>query len=115
VAYFNLDKNDDALDNFKKLVASYPNSQESDDAIEYVRNIFVEKQKPGDFAEFMRQNGKPISVSEEDSLTFRSSMLRYEAKDIPGSRSGFAAYLAKFPEGSIPSRRQLPAGGNAGR
>ncbi|MBV9987900.1 MAG: tetratricopeptide repeat protein [Chitinophagaceae bacterium] len=99
VAYFNLDKNDDALENFKKLVTSYPNSQESADAIEYVRNIFVEKQRPADFAEFMRQNGKPISTNEEDSLTFRSSMLRYEAKDIPGARSGFAAYLGKFPAG----------------
>jgi hypothetical protein len=34
----------------------------------------------------MKQNGKPISNTEEDSLTFRSSMLRYEAKDLAGAR-----------------------------
>ncbi|NCI46180.1 tetratricopeptide repeat protein [Sediminibacterium soli] len=99
VAYFNLDKNDDALENFKKLVATYPNSEESNDAIEYIRNIFVEKQQPGDFASFMRQNGKPISENEEDSLTYRAAMMRYEARDLPGARAGFAAYLAKFPQG----------------
>ncbi len=99
VAYFNLDKNDDALDNFKKLVTAYPNTQESNDAIEYIRNIFVETQKAGEFATFMRQNGKPISDDEEDSLTYRSSMLRYEAKDMAGARAGFAAYVAKFPNG----------------
>jgi TolA-binding protein len=99
VAYFNLDKHDEALENFKKLVATYPNSEESNDAIEYIRNIFVAKQQPGDFAAFMRQNGKPISENEEDSLTFRSSMMRYEARDIQGARAGFAAYLAKFPQG----------------
>jgi TolA-binding protein len=99
VAYFNMDKNDDALENFKKLVVSYPNTQESDASIEYIRNIFVEKQKPGDFAEFMRQSGKPITENEEDSLTFRSSMLRYEAKDMAGARTGFASYLTKFPQG----------------
>jgi TolA-binding protein len=99
VAYFNMDKNDESLNNFKKLVATYPNSPESDDAIEYIRNIFVENQKPGEFIDFMKQNGKPISGSEEDSLTFRSSMLRYEAKDLAGARTGFAGYLSKFPEG----------------
>jgi TolA-binding protein len=99
VAYFNLDKNDESLNQFKKLVATYPNSPESDDAIEYIRNIFVENQKPGEFIDFMKQNGKPISTSEEDSLTFRSSMIRYEAKDLAGAKTGFASYLSKFPEG----------------
>lgn len=99
VAYFNLNKNDESLNSFKKLVTAYPNTQESDDAIEYIRNIFVENQKTGDFIDFMKQNGKPISNTEEDSLTFRSSMLRYDAKDLSGARAGFASYLAKFPEG----------------
>lgn len=99
VAYFNMDKNDDALENFKKLVTTHPNTQESEDAIEYIRNIFVEKQKPGEFVDFMRQNGKTISSSEEDSLTFRSAMLRYEAKDMAGAKAGFASYLSKFPAG----------------
>ena len=99
VAYFNLTKNEEALENFKKLVSTHPNTQESEDAIEYIRNIFIEKQKPGEFVDFMKQSGKIISTSEEDSLTFRSPMLRYEAKDMAGATSGFAAYLAKFPSG----------------
>lgn len=99
VAYFNMDKNDESLENFKKLVTSYPNTEESTAAIDYIRNIFVEKQKPGEFAEFMKQNGKPITNTEEDSLTFRSSMLRYEAKDMAGARTGFVYYLTRFPDG----------------
>lgn len=99
VAYFNLDKNEEALNSFKKLVAQYPNTQESNDAIGYIRNIFVESQRPGEFADFMKQSGKAISGTEEDSLTFRSSMLRYEAKDMAGAKAGFAGYLAKFPAG----------------
>jgi TolA-binding protein len=99
VAYFNLDRNEEALDTFKKLVSAYPNTQEATDAIEYIRNIFIEKQKPAEFVDFMKQAGRPITNNEEDSLTFRSSMLRYEAKDLVGARSGFAAYLASFPQG----------------
>ncbi len=99
VAYFNLNKNAESLNSFKKLVTAYPNTQESNDAIEYIRNLFIESQKPGEFVAFMKENGKPISDTEEDSLTFRSYMLRYEAKDLAGSKTGFATYLSRFPAG----------------
>ncbi len=99
VAYFNMDKNDESLNSFKKLVTGYPNTQESNDAIEYIRNIFIANQKPGEFVDFMKQNGKPITNTEEDSLTYRSSMLRYEAKDMAGAKTGFVNYLSKFPDG----------------
>jgi len=99
VAYFNLDKNDESLTQFQQLVKEYPNAQESDEAVEYIRNIFVEKQQPGDFVSFMRQNGKAVSFSEEDSLTYKSAMLRYEAKDFASAEGGFTDYLKRFPEG----------------
>lgn len=99
VAYFNLDNNEDALASFKTLISSYPNSPESDAAVEYVRDIFLEQQKPGDFAAFMRQNGKSISYSEEDSLTFASANIRYNSNDKENALNGFKAYLNKFPNG----------------
>jgi tetratricopeptide (TPR) repeat protein len=99
IAYFNLDKNAESLEQFKKLIAYYPNTQESADAVEYIRNIFVASQKPGDFAAFMREHGKPVTYNEEDSLTFRSAMIRYDARDMNGAKSGFADYLSKFPDG----------------
>ena len=99
VAYFNLNKNTESLNSFKKLVTGYPNTEESTDAIEYIRNIFIEIQKPGEFVEFMKQNGKPISNTEEDSLTFRSSMLRYDVKDMAGAKTGLVNYISLFPTG----------------
>ena len=99
VVYFNMDKNEESLNSFKKLVSTYPNTQESNDAIEYIRNIFIANQKPGEFVDFMKQNGKPITNTEEDSLTYRSSMLRYEAKDMAGAKAGFINYISKFPDG----------------
>ncbi len=99
VAYFNLDNNTDALDNFKSLVSKYPNSAESDAAVDYIRNIFVANQQPGQFADFMRSNGKTISYSEEDSLTYVSAANRYAAKDANNALTGFRTYLNKFPDG----------------
>ncbi len=99
ICYFNLNNDAEALNNFKKLVSAYPNSTESDYAIEYVRNIFVNRQQPGDFVNFMRQNGKTVSYSEEDSLTYAAASVRYNNRDLENALKGFDDYLAKFPDG----------------
>ena len=99
IVYFNLNKNPEALATFKTLVTKYPNSAESDESVEYIRNIFIEDQKPDEFVSFMKNNGKSVSYTEEDSLTYKSAMLRYDVKDYTAAYKGFKEYLAKFPEG----------------
>lgn len=99
VAYFNLEKNPESLSYFKTLVVKYPNSAESDEAVEYIRKIFVEDQKAGEFITFMKENGKPVTYTEADSLTYKSAQLRYEAKDYANAKAGFAEYVSKFPDG----------------
>jgi TolA-binding protein len=99
VANFNLNKNEEALKQFSYLVKQYSNSQEADESIEYIRNIFIEMQRPNEFISFMKQSGKPITYSEEDSLTYRSAQLRFEAKDTANARKGFANYLTNYPDG----------------
>ncbi|WP_242692126.1 tetratricopeptide repeat protein [Aridibaculum aurantiacum] len=99
VAHFNLENNQDALTNFQTLISTYPNSAESDAAVEYVRNIFVDQQKPAEFVNFMRQNGKNISFSEEDSLTYASANIRYQNRDMTNALTGLKDYLNRFPNG----------------
>lgn len=99
VAYFNLDDNANALAAFKSLISSYPNSAESDAAVEYVRNIFVEDQKAGEYVAFMKQSGKTVSYTEEDSLTYASADVRYTSNDLPNALAGYLSYLNKFPNG----------------
>jgi len=99
VAYFNLDNNPEALASFKSLISSFPNSAESDAAVEYVRDIFIQQQKPTEFAAFMRENGKSISYSEEDSITYASANNRYTNNDLQNALTGFKDYLNKFPDG----------------
>jgi len=99
IAYFNLNKNDESLHYFTDLVAKYPDSQESDEAIDYIRNIFIAAQRPGDFINFMKQNGKPVSYTEEDSLTYHAAALRYEAKDFDNASIGLKDYLSKYSDG----------------
>ncbi len=99
VCYFNLNNNIEALNRFKALLSNYPNSDESNDAIEYVRNIFISGQQPQQFVTFMRQNGKEVSTSEEDSLTYISAFNQYNNKEVDKALGGFQTYLTKFPDG----------------
>ncbi len=99
VCYFNLNNDDEALNRFKALMTNYPNSEESNDAVDYVRSIFVNKQQPQQFVAFMRQNGKDVSTTEEDSLTYTAAYLRYANKETDNALKGFQSYLTQFPDG----------------
>jgi TolA-binding protein len=99
LVYFNLNKNQIALDNFKDLITAYPKSLESDNAIEFVRNIFIEDQTPELFVQFMNDHGKPLSYNEQDSLTYRASMIKYEQKKYSETLQGLSKYLQLFPNG----------------
>ncbi|MDR0793431.1 MAG: tetratricopeptide repeat protein [Chitinophagaceae bacterium] len=96
--YYNLNNNDKALENFRLLISGYPNATESDDATDYVRNIFVHAQQPGEYAKFMRDNGKNVSFSEEDSLTYTVAATALDEQSA-SAQTALEDYLTKFPEG----------------
>ncbi|MBV9962797.1 MAG: tetratricopeptide repeat protein, partial [Parafilimonas sp.] len=99
VSYFNLKDNQNALSNFQKLISTYPNSPEADEAVEYVRDIFIDTQRPDDFVAFMQKSGKPVSYSEQDSITFITAQSAYNNRSYDAALQGFNNYLSKFPNG----------------
>lgn len=99
IVYFNLNKNQEALQNFKSLYTAYPNSEESNNAIEYIRNIFVEEQQPEAYVQFMNDFGKPLAINEQDSLMYRAAIIQYDDKKYNNAVTGFKKYLSLYPEG----------------
>ncbi len=99
IVYFNLNNNQVALQTFRDLLSTYPKSTESENSIEFVRNIFVEEQTPELFVEFMNNFGMPLSLNEQDSLTYRASIIKYDQKKYTEAAQGFSKYLTQFPNG----------------
>lgn len=99
-SYYNIDNNTEALKQFKTLVEKYPNSPEAEDALDNVKIIYVEDGKPGEYANFMRQAGRPLSVSTEDSLTYAAAEKQYDDQKINEALNSFNAYLQQFPNGA---------------
>jgi len=99
VSYFNLKDNQSALNNFQRLISGYPNAPESDEAVDYVRDIFITMQKPDEFVAFMQKSGKPVSYSEQDSITYITAQSAYNNRSYDNALQGFNNYLIKFPQG----------------
>ena len=99
LSYYNIDDNKNALANYQTLIQKYPQSPEADDALDNIKNIYVEDGRPGEYVELMRKNGKNISVSEADSLTYISAELKYNNNDCTAAINGFNSYLSQYPNG----------------
>lgn len=99
IVYFNLNKNQAALQNFKSLFIAYPSAEETNNAQEYIRNIYVEEQQPEAYVQFMNDFGKPLSFNEQDSLMYRAAIIQYEDKKLSTAAIGFKKYLLGYPEG----------------
>ncbi len=99
-SYYNIDNNTEALKQFKTLVEKYPNSPVAEDALDNVKTIYVEDGKPGEYANFMRQAGRPLSVSTEDSLTYAAAEKQYDDQKINEALNSFNGYLQQFPNGA---------------
>jgi len=100
LCYYNTNRNSEALANYQTLIQKYPQSPEADDAMDIMKNIYVEIGKPNEYIDLMRKYGKNISVSEADSLTYTSAELKYNANDCNAAIAGFKNYLTQYPNGS---------------
>lgn len=97
---YNLNNNTAALQYYQKLLSEYPNSPEAEDALADIKVIYIDLGKPDEYAAFMRQAGRPISISTEDSLTFFAAENQLTSGNTSAALNGFNSYLQKFPEGS---------------
>lgn len=100
LSYYNIDDNKNALANYQTLIQKYPQSPEADDAMDNIKNIYVEEGHPNDYVELMRKNGKVITVNEADSLNYISAELKYNNGDCNAAITGFGNYLSQYPNGA---------------
>ena len=100
ICYYNTNSTDAALAQYKSLLSTYPNSPEADDAQEYIEKIYNEQNNANAYAAYMRSIGKPLSVSKEDSLTFRAAERYYNNGDATNAITSLSNYLTTFATGS---------------
>ncbi|MDO5340922.1 MAG: tetratricopeptide repeat protein [Bacteroidia bacterium] len=71
--YYNNDQYEQALTSLQKVVKDHPNTEEAREAINIIRSIFMETNRTQEFFEFAYDCGINTSVSEKDSIAFRTA------------------------------------------
>lgn len=99
-AYYNIDNNAEAMKQFRILIDKYPNSPEAEDALDNIKTIYLEDGKPDEYADFMRQIGRPLNVDTEDSLTYHAAEKLYDDQKLNDALNAFNNYLQRFPDGA---------------
>lgn len=100
LAYYNSNDNNNALKAYQALIQKYPQSPEAAEATSIIRDIYVEEGRPEEYVALMKQNGVNVSVSEADSLSFSSAMIKYNNGDCAAAIKSFGNYLSGYPQGA---------------
>ena len=100
IAYFNLNNNEDAITQFNHILSSYPSSDEADDALDNLRNIYMQQGRPGEYVNAAKMAGRPVSVSAEDSLTYAAADIQFQNGNTDAALAAFEQYLQQFANGA---------------
>jgi TolA-binding protein len=99
IAYYNLDNNKEALNQYNALLKQYPNSPEAQDAIESAKSIYVQEGRSSEYVNFAKGLGVDISPSQEDQLAYQEAEVQFNDGNFTDAIQKFENYLTKFPEG----------------
>ncbi len=100
LCYYNLDQNNLAIENYQVLLQKYPASSEADEALDNIKNIYVEEGTADKYVDLLKKNGRNIAVTEADSLTYAAAFLKYNAGDCTAAQSALDNYLKNYPQGN---------------
>jgi tetratricopeptide (TPR) repeat protein len=99
IAWYNLNNNKEALNQYDSLLRQYPNSPEAQDGLDNAKTIYVEEGRSAEYVNFAKGMGVEVSASQADQLAYEEAEVQFNNGNFPGAIQRFEAYLAKFPDG----------------
>ncbi len=100
--YYNENDNERALAALKKVVSDYPGTAESREALNSIRNIYIDQNRVNEYYAYAENlSFADVSLSEQDSVTYIAAENLYMENNCSGAIDAFAAYLERFPMGSF--------------
>ena len=95
---YNQDTNDAALETFKKVVNEYSVTDEAQQALAAIKNIYMDKSDADGYLAYANTtNIGNLSVAEQDNLTFQAVNNRFTNGETQTAVDAVDAYFDKFP------------------
>ena len=101
--YYNNSQNSQAMDYYKKIINSWPDSQESRDAIAGIKNIYMEEDRVDEYFTYVKSVGQggDISVNQQDSLTYIAAESIFMKGECDRAKDKFTQYIQRFENGQF--------------
>ncbi|MGF1923171.1 MAG: tetratricopeptide repeat protein [Bacteroidia bacterium] len=96
---YNQDQDESALESFKRVINEYPSLPEAKEALEAIKNIYVDKGDANGFIAYASTT--PLgnySLSEQDHIIFQAANNIYLRGDAKAAYEAINAYFDKFPK-----------------
>jgi tetratricopeptide (TPR) repeat protein len=99
IAYYNLNRLDESVMQYKKLIDAYPASTFAQEALESVKLLYVETGKINDYEQFLKASGRSMDQLQKDSLMFQIVQSAYAEGNNETSKKALSDYEREFPDG----------------
>ncbi len=100
LVYYNNDQADKALTKFKKVVADYPNTEESMQAVQTARIIYVDLGKTDEYATWVSKlDFVNVTDADIDNTTFEAAEKQFMENNDEAAIRNLNKYLKGFPNG----------------
>lgn len=97
---YNQEKYPASLAVYKEVIAKYPKTQESRDALVGVKNVYIQLNKVDDYLAYAATvPSATVTLSEQDSITFQAAELVYSQNDCAKAIAELTRYVNRFPDG----------------
>ena len=103
LVYYNTDRGNEALAHYKKVLADYPSSPDARNALTGIKNVYIDMNDADGYINYAATLGSMgnISLSEQDSLTYKVAENLYMSGNCERAITGFNSYIERFPQGNF--------------
>src|SRR3546814_10172840 len=99
---YNAGNDEAALSVYKKVVSQYGSTAQRSEALQAIRNIYVEQGNAEGFLSYSKTvPNVNISTNEQDSISYQAAYSMYLKGDCDKGIATFGNYLTNFPQGQF--------------
>lgn len=98
---YSLGRDEEALNYYKGVFRADPQSEEAQDALAAIKEIYISGGNPDGYFDFVNTvQGFNLGDYERDSLMYKAAEIKFENRDLNGAISAYTSYLQRFPSGN---------------
>jgi len=98
--YYNQSQYELAIESLKKAVSVFPKSQAASEAIELLKNIYLELNRVNEYTQYLKSAGMgELTDSDQAALIFEAAENQYMSRKFEAAANGFRDYIQQFTNG----------------